>query len=263
MKRISVKEQVLRLLKQNTSESISGQQIAEELGVSRAAVWKAVQKLRESGCRIEGTTNRGYFLADDRDILSAGAVAAALGPEAAAFCRVEYMETAGSTNTLLKERAASGEPEGAVGIKWVNDLFLSGRKICGILTEGMLSFETGGLDYCVLGVGFNIAAPEEGWPEELRGIAGNLPEPVPRAALAAAFLNRFLPFYRSLPEKNFLPEYRKRQILPGRTVEVLRKGSVSEALALGIDDDCRLLVRYPDGSEERLTGGEVRARGLS
>ena len=59
-------------------------------------------------------------------------------------------------------------------IKWVNDIYLQERKVCGILTEGALDLENGMLRYAVLGIGINIAPPEDGFPPELSGIAGSL-----------------------------------------------------------------------------------------
>ena len=56
-----------------------------------------------------------------------------------------------------------------ITIKWVNDLWKNGKKVCGILTEAALDLESGMLDYAVLGLGFNVAAPADGWPEDLRG----------------------------------------------------------------------------------------------
>ena len=86
-------------------------------------------------------------------------------------------------------------------IKWVNDLWKNGKKVCGILTEAALDLESGMLDYAVLGLGFNVAAPADGWPAgpagRGRGAATTAPlPPGARAALAAAFLNAFWPLYR-------------------------------------------------------------------
>jgi len=61
-----------------------------------------------------------------------------------------------------------------ITIKWVNDLWKNGKKVCGILTEAALDLESGMLDYAVLGLGFNVAAPADGWPEDLRDVAGAL-----------------------------------------------------------------------------------------
>ena len=57
-------------------------------------------------------------------------------------------------------------------IKWVNDIYLNEKKVCGILTEASVDFENGGLNWAVLGIGINIAVPKEGFPEEIRSIAG-------------------------------------------------------------------------------------------
>ena len=161
------------------------------------------------------------------------------------------------------EEKGSADP---VRIKWVNDLYLNGKKICGILTEAALDMESGRTEYAVLGLGFNLAPPEGGFPEELRDIAGSIFEtscpPGARAYLAAAFLNDFLPAFRRLPEKEFLQEYRDRQLLIGKAIEVIEAdGSVKEAAALGIDEDCRLVVRMKgDVGTRILDSGEVRAR---
>ena len=158
---------------------------------------------------------------------------------------------------------ANGEE---VLIKWVNDLFLNGRKICGILTEAALDIESGKISYAVLGLGFDLAPPEGGFPEELQGIAGSIfkkscPKGA-RAFLAAAFLNDFLPAYRRLQERAYLPEYKKRQLLLQQAVDVLEAdGSSSEATVLDVDENCGLIVRMEkDGVLRSLNSGEVRVR---
>ena len=109
--------------------------------------------------------------------------------------------------------------------------------------------ESGMLDYAVLGLGFNITAPPDGWPAELQDVAGALfddaPPPGARAALAAAFLNEFWALYHGVPKPEYLPEYRARQALLGQTVTVTpRNGTPRKAEALDIDEDCRLVVRF-------------------
>ena len=101
----------------------------------------------------------------------------------------------------------------------------------------------------VLGLGFNITAPSDGWPAELQDVAGALfddaPPPGARAALAAALLNEFWALYHGVPKPEYLPEYRARQALLGQTVTVTpRNGTPRKAEALDIDEDCRLVVRF-------------------
>lgn len=138
-----------------------------------------------------------------------------------------------------------------ITIKWVNDLWKNGKKVCGILTEAAVDLESGMLDYAVLGLGFNLVQPSGGWPKELAAVAGSLfdsaPAPGARAALAAAFLNEFWTLYHTGLRGSWLDDYRRRQALTGRHVTLIPNGSEPRgATVLGIDDDCRLLVRCDD-----------------
>lgn len=156
-----------------------------------------------------------------------------------------------------------------VGIKWVNDLYLNGRKICGILTEAALDFESQGLEYAVVGIGINLEEPAGGFDESIRNIAGALfaagGTPVGfRAGLVAGIIDRFLEYYDRLEEKPFLNTYRELSCIIGKDVRVIdniyNPGSARTATVLGIDEDCRLLVRFADGHEEALSSGEVSLR---
>ena len=66
---MTTKEKVLKMLVEAKGQAVSGESLAAECGVSRAAIWKAINALREQGLQIEGTTNGGYQLKDD-DIFS-------------------------------------------------------------------------------------------------------------------------------------------------------------------------------------------------
>ena len=149
-------------------------------------------------------------------------------------------------------------------IKWVNDVFLDGKKVCGILTEGAIGMEDSSLEYAILGIGINAIEPKDGFPEELREIAGAVYPATAgadcRSRLIAAVLERFFAYYRALDEKTFLRSYRSRSVLKGKTVDVIRGGTVRPAVAGEIDDTCRLQVTYMDGSEEWISSGEVSVR---
>lgn len=147
------------------------------------------------------------------------------------------------------------------GIKWVNDILLDGKKVCGILTEASFSMESGVLEYAVLGLGVNVYPPEGGFPKELEGVAGavlNAPGEDVRSRLAGEFLNRFLAGYERPEDRSFLDTYRRRSVAVGREVTVLSNGHERRAFAYAVDDDCRLLVRYDDGTEQALSYGEIR-----
>ncbi len=148
-------------------------------------------------------------------------------------------------------------------IKWVNDIFVEGKKVCGILTEASTDVEVGGLSYAVVGIGVNLTEPDGGFPDELNDIVGALfksGEKAHRAQLAAEIIKRFFPLYRSISERAFLKEYTDRSLLLGKKVRVIDGGSIAEATALEIDRNCRLKVRFKSGEEKWLSSGEVSVK---
>ena len=337
---MNTKQDILAILEAHQGESISGERIAKELHITRSAVWKGIQALKEEGCPITAGTNRGYLLAADSDIFSPSSVTTRLtGAAAAAGLQVEIRPEVTSTNTLLKEEAHLGTPGGKVliaiqqsagkgrmgrsfyspqgsglymsfllrpeltlahstllttvaavavaqaiddlltpeadpaVIKWVNDVYFHEKKVCGILTEAAADFESGTLEYAVVGIGINLTDPAGGFPEEIRHVAGSLygASPAPRGIrpdLAAAVLNYFMMYYERLPETSFLNEYRKRSFLLGKDIYVLggvlpdgsHQSNPRLAHADYIDEQLRLVVTYPDGTTEALSSGEVSTR---
>ncbi|MBO7353577.1 MAG: biotin--[acetyl-CoA-carboxylase] ligase [Lachnospiraceae bacterium] len=145
-------------------------------------------------------------------------------------------------------------------IKWVNDIFIEGKKVSGILTEASFSLESYTAEYVILGIGFNILTPEGGFPEEIKNIAGSIftaPQKDIRNRLAAEFINRFMKSYRSPAFGGYEDKYRERSLAIGRTVNVLLPEGPKPALVLDVDDDCRLLVKFEDGTTDRLNSGEI------
>lgn len=149
-------------------------------------------------------------------------------------------------------------------IKWVNDVYCRGKKICGILTEASVSCETGGIHYAVLGIGVNVLPPQN-LPQELEPVVGSLLQETSctaevQEALAADILNRFFAYYERLEEKTYMEEYRRRSFVPGHEIDVIRGGLIRRAYAVEIDEEARLIVRYPNGEIEALACGEVSVR---
>lgn len=146
-------------------------------------------------------------------------------------------------------------------IKWVNDIYRHGRKVCGILTEAAFD-GADGLSYAVLGIGINVKEPEGGFSEEIRHIAGAAfsEGDVTREQVIAAVIDAFFEEYAHLEDGRFVEEYRSRSMLDGRVVTVITPNGNREATALGVDAACRLWVRYADGSEEALASGDVSLR---
>lgn len=145
-------------------------------------------------------------------------------------------------------------------IKWVNDLFLKGKKVCGILTEGALNTETLRLNWAVLGLGINVYEPENSFNWEIKNIAGaieNKKQNDLRNKLCAEIINRFFYYYKTIENREFLEIYRKKSLVLGKEITVIKNENNLKATALDIDNDCRLLVRYENGSKEYLSSGEI------
>lgn len=145
----------------------------------------------------------------------------------------------------------------ALKIKWVNDLYLENKKVCGILAEGALRPE-GGLAYCALGIGLNVFAPEAGFGE-LSSIAGALleqPQDGLRERLARAILDRFFAYYRDLENPALLAGYRERSYLQGRTVTAVRGAERFRGTVVGIGDGAELLLQV-DNEVIAFSSGEA------
>ena len=137
------------------------------------------------------------------------------------------------------------------------------RKICAPRSGHEL--EQGTLPYAVLGIGVNVRPAKDALPPELDGIAGTVFDETSypaglRNTLAAEILNRFFAYYAALPERTFLGEYQRRSWLDGKDILVLRGDAKRPAHAERIDDDCRLIVTYPDGTREAISPGEVSTK---
>lgn len=321
----TVKQKVLKIMEEHRGESISGQEIAEKLSVSRTAISKAVASLKNDGYEIEAKTNSGYVFSKSNDIYSAQSIKNYLNSDK---INIDIREELDSTNTQLKLLAQKGEKEGYVliankqisgrgrrghtffspdsglymsvllrptisasdsllittaaavavaraiekvsdkkcEIKWVNDIYSGGKKLCGILTEASIDFEGGTLDYAVLGIGVNLSDPKGGFPEEIENIAASVfgkreYTNKEKSILTAEILNEFFEFYSSLSEKEYMKEYVERSFLIGKEVDILIGGKkVDEAIVIGIDSDAHLLVKYKNGETKALFSGDVSVK---
>ena len=109
---MSIKQEVLKKLDEERGKVFSGEELAEQFGVSRNAVWKAIKTLREEGYDIAATTNRGYCLHPKSDILTVDGVRSRLSFD----CDVHVCKCVDSTNDELKKLAMQGAAEWTVVI---------------------------------------------------------------------------------------------------------------------------------------------------
>lgn len=148
------------------------------------------------------------------------------------------------------------------GIKWVNDVFIGEKKVCGILTEASLSFETSSLDYVVLGIGVNIIPPPQGFDREIENIACAILEKNEigfKSRLCAEIINRFYFYYDNIKERSFINVYKTKSNIIGKNVDVFRGSEIISGKCTDIDDFGNLVVES-NGETMRFSSGEARVR---
>ncbi|MDF2567786.1 MAG: biotin--[acetyl-CoA-carboxylase] ligase [Oscillospiraceae bacterium] len=150
-------------------------------------------------------------------------------------------------------------------IKWVNDLYVEGKKICGILTEAVTDFESGNIEFIVLGIGINFATKSAEFPTEILDKAGSLyyedpPNGVSRNRLAAHVINHVLRLEDDITSKSFLEEYKKRSFVLGKPIKVIKPNETRLAKAVDVDSNGGLVVEYENGEIDTLSSGEISIR---
>ena len=309
---MNVKDEVFAILYDNKGSFVSGEDIAEALGVSRAAVSKAVNRLRGEGVPITSANRSGHRLESEPVMLYAPAIERECGIK----CTV--LKTVDSTNNEAKRRIANGEagefiiaaeaqtagrgrrgnsfysPCGTglyftlalrpdsdlatatglttaaavasaealseitgveAGIQWVNDLYIGKKKICGILSEAVSDFETGTVQSVVIGIGINLNTEE--FPEDIREKAGSVGRKADRSLLCGRICGKLRRLCALLPDRAYMDEYRRRSIATGQRFSYIRGGKTLFAVAETVDDEGILIARSDDGSELRLSSGEI------
>ena len=147
-------------------------------------------------------------------------------------------------------------------IKWVNDIYLNGKKICGILSEGIIDMETSSVQAVIIGIGLNVK--ESNFPPELKNKAGALFSeaedlPLNRNVLASSIISSLIEALYGLHSQNTLmEEYKSLSLLTGKKVKVQPfAGTPYQALVLGISDLGHLIIETDDGKKNELISGEV------
>lgn len=323
-----MKTKVLKMIRES-KDYVSGQMLCETLGVSRTAVWKAIQKLKDMGYKIEGVSNKGYRLIESPDFLFGEEIESRMHTKWAGK-PVKCFECVNSTNTQAKmiaeqngkvhgtlvvaEEQESGKgrrgrvwksqkgtgiwmslivqpkisPQNAsmltlvaamavasgiqketgleVKIKWPNDIVVSGKKVCGILTE--MSSEQDYIHYVIVGIGINVYTKE--FPEEIQKVAtsiqlenGTIDS---RSQLIATIIEQFEKYYEAFLEKEdislFLEEYHYFLANYKKRVQIIERNKSYEGIALGVDEKGELLVQLEDGNIKKVVSGEVSVRGI-
>jgi BirA family biotin operon repressor/biotin-[acetyl-CoA-carboxylase] ligase len=154
-------------------------------------------------------------------------------------------------------------------LKWPNDVLVAGRKLAGVLVEGLSG--TAGIEAAVIGIGVNVGLDPDSLPDDLRervtSLAAQTGRPVAVAEVAAAVLARLRVWYDLLAREGaprVLAAWRARSVSWwGRPVEARSGGSVLRGIVQGLDGRGALLLDLEDGSRVAVVSGEVSELRLS
>ena len=154
-------------------------------------------------------------------------------------------------------------------IKWVNDVYINKKKVCGILAEGIIDSKLGKISKVVLGLGINLFEPKAGFPEEIANIATSLfgknvenPETV-KYQFVGKLLENLEKTLEAAQEKTVMKEYKERSLVLGETVTVIDAKNQFSAFVKDITKKGHLVVEYTkDGRLEtkEILSGEVSLR---
>lgn len=151
------------------------------------------------------------------------------------------------------------------GIKWINDLVANGKKLGGILTELVMDGTV--IRSAIVGIGINCSQEDGDFPPELQSIACSLStvtgKNIDRAKLAAALICHLETISRRLHDRQVIMDrYRTDCVTLGKQITVIQGDLCRPGLALAVQDDGSLLVRFDDGTVSPVSAGEVSVRGL-
>ncbi|MEG1879719.1 MAG: biotin--[acetyl-CoA-carboxylase] ligase [Oscillospiraceae bacterium] len=320
---MSSKSEILKVLEAQKGKSVSGEELATHVGVSRTAIWKAINSLKADGYDIKAVTNKGYMLEDLNDILSVEGILPFV--EDAKFIeKLQIFDVLESTNITAKKLGIDGAPSGTIiianeqtsgrgrmgrkfysppntglymscmlrpsvsaddcvlittatsvavcraiegltkrkpKIKWVNDIFLDGKKVCGILTEAVTDFESGSIECVVVGIGINVDTVD--FPTEIQNIAGGIyaerTGKISRNQLAARVICELSNIENMIKSHDYIEEYKKRSMVLGKEVRII-SGKEEIVDVVDIDQNGGLVIKHKDGEVTVLRTGEVSVR---
>lgn len=227
---------------------------AMEMAAEGAPEWTVVVAGHQSAGR--GRLNRTFYSPEGTGLYMSIILRPQIPPSQA--LKITAAAAVGVAETLDEMFGVRAE------IKWVNDILVAGKKVCGILTESRLSGSE--LEFAVLGIGINLTAPEGGFPEEIQSIAGAVAEQVEADTfqnVIRKFLEVFYPHYQNLTAEPcpFLPAYKARLCCLHRPVHIIgADGSKRAGTPIDLEPDFSLRVAMEDGTVQSLKAGEISLR---
>ncbi len=144
-------------------------------------------------------------------------------------------------------------------IKWVNDVYLNSKKVCGILCESVFS-DNSEKPFIIVGIGVNLFTPKGGFDSQISNISTSVFEKE-NSSIKEKFidelLNNFFNYFNASNQKAFIKKYRDKNLLLGKKVTVIHNNINIDGVAVDIDDNCHLAVKFDDGSIKYFSSGDI------
>lgn len=318
-----MKKTVLAFLEENADTFVSGQKIADSLNMTRANVWKEINKLRDFGYEITAVTKRGYKLRNTNKNLSRQTLEALIEKDLEIF----IFNRVNSTNDVAKEMSKEdrtskliishrqNKGRGRMGndffspanggiyisyllhpqlkrhstqriticsalavtdslkdlynldteIKWLNDVYIDGKKLCGILTEGEYNMKLGAHEHLIIGIGLNVNTADD-IPDEIvdRYVAldSYVDEKIDKNILIATITNNL---FKRLKENNkniekIIEDYKDLSLIINKTFRIRKSDKLYTAI--DIDEVGNLIAQDKRGRVYSFSSEEIHIKGI-
>lgn len=318
-----MKKTVLALLEENADSFVSGQKIADSLNMTRANVWKEINKLRDNGYDISAVTKRGYKLQNTNKNLSKHCLSALIEKDLEIYIFNRVSSTNDFAKRLSKESRTSklivslrqNKGRGSWGnnffspasgciyisyllhpqlkryntqritisaalavcdsiydlfgietdIKWLNDIYKDGKKLCSIQTLGDYNVKTGTHDHIIIGMGLNVCTADD-IPQDQKhnyvALDSYVKDKIDHNILVATITNNL---FKRLKEntKNLeksVDDYKRKNIIIERKFKIRKSEKLYSAI--DIDEVGNLVAKDGMGKVYTFNNEEIMVEGL-
>lgn len=143
-----------------------------------------------------------------------------------------------------------------VKIKWVNDIFADGKKVCGILAEGITATGDTLPSLVVVGIGINVSTLD--FPEDIKNIAGSVnTEGITRNEIISRVIKRFIKICKEYSPEELISEYKQNSLVLGKKISFVQNNKAYSGVATDINIDGNLIVETTESETITLKSGEV------
>lgn len=142
-------------------------------------------------------------------------------------------------------------------IKWVNDIYIYNKKVCGILCEAVTNPDTLCIDGIIIGIGINISTTD--FPIEISDIATSIKQNIDKAKLCALITDCIINMYDTISDRTFIKQYKEYSMVLNKEITYIENNITKQAIAIDIDNNGGLVIKTNDGIKT-ISTGEISIR---